>query len=139
MVIALKNSHLWYDNYQTFLSHGSQTYSNHMESQCLIYITIFIKTKNHFNHFFSIFASFSTHWCTFFWHKYTLESHNISWKKYFLIIQLFMLWSTILCKIFGKICFKITMVEVQTWTPLGNSIMWQHFWPPHSVFSPYIT
>ncbi len=29
------------------------------------------------------------------------------------------------------------MVEVQTWTPLENSIMWQHFWPPHSVFSPY--
>ncbi len=40
-------------------SHGSQTYSNHMESQCLINITNFIKTKNHFNHFKSIFALFN--------------------------------------------------------------------------------
>jgi len=40
--------------------YGSQIYSSHMESQCLIDITNFIKTKNHFNHFLSIFAFFST-------------------------------------------------------------------------------
>jgi hypothetical protein len=28
------------------------------------------------------------------------------------------------------------MVEVQTWTPLENTTMWPHFWPPHSVLSP---
>ncbi len=44
----------------------------------------------------------------------------------------------ILCKIFGKICSNITIVEVQTWTPLENSTMWQHFWPPHSVLSPFV-
>jgi hypothetical protein len=34
-----------------------------------------------------------------------------------------------LCKKFGKICSNITMVEVQTWTPLENITMWQQFWP----------
>ncbi len=30
------------------------------------------------------------------------------------------------------------MVEVQTWKPLENSIMWQHFWPPpQCVFTLY--
>ncbi len=28
------------------------------------------------------------------------------------------------------------MVEVQSWTPLENNIMWQHFWPPRIVLSP---
>jgi hypothetical protein len=46
------------------------------------------------------------------------------------------LQSTILCKKNGKICSNITMVEAQTWTPLKNYTMWQHFWPPHSVLSP---
>ncbi len=41
-------------------SHGSQTYSNHMESQCLINTTNFIKNQNHFNHFSSIFSFFNT-------------------------------------------------------------------------------
>ncbi len=39
----------------------------------------FHKTKNHFNHYFNIFTFFNTFFC----HKYTLESHNISWKKEF--------------------------------------------------------
>jgi hypothetical protein len=56
-------------------------------------------------------------------HKYTLESYNISWEKKFFSSEFFVLWSTILCKEFGKICSKITMVEVQTWTPLENSTM----------------
>jgi hypothetical protein len=54
-----------------------------MKSQCLINTTNFIKTKNHFNYFKNIFACFSTQLCTFFCRKYTLESHNISWKKIF--------------------------------------------------------
>jgi hypothetical protein len=33
-------------------------------------------------------------------------------------IKVFVLKSTKLCKNFEKICFNITMVEVQTWTPL---------------------
>jgi len=45
------------------------------------------------------------------------------------------LWSTMLCKEYGKVCSKITMVEVQT-LPLENNTMWQHFWPLHSVLSP---
>jgi hypothetical protein len=53
----------------TWLQNLFQSY----ESQCLIDTTNFIKTKNHFNHFLSIFA--------FFCHKYTLELHYISWKK----------------------------------------------------------
>jgi hypothetical protein len=40
IVIALKNIHLCYDNHQT--PHGSQTYSNRMESQYLISITNFL-------------------------------------------------------------------------------------------------
>jgi hypothetical protein len=64
-------------------SHGSQTYSNHMESQCLVDTINFIKTKNHFNHFLNIFAFFNTQWHTFCCHKYILESHNISWKNEF--------------------------------------------------------
>jgi hypothetical protein len=28
------------------------------------------------------------------------------------------------------------MVEVQTWRPLENNILWQLFWPSHSVLSP---
>jgi hypothetical protein len=51
-----------------------------MESQCLIDITNFIKTRNHF---LNVFAFFSTWSCTFVCHKYTLEPHNISWKKEF--------------------------------------------------------
>jgi hypothetical protein len=31
-------------------SHYSQTYSNHIKSQCLVNITNFINIKNHFNH-----------------------------------------------------------------------------------------
>jgi hypothetical protein len=41
-------------------SHGSQTYSNRMESQYLIDTKNFIKIKNHFNPFLNIFTIFST-------------------------------------------------------------------------------
>jgi hypothetical protein len=48
----------------------------------------------------------------------------MSWKEDFVfLLEFFMLWTTILCKKFGKKCFKIIVVEVQTWTPLENSIM----------------
>ncbi len=50
-----------------------------------------------------------------------------------------MLWFIILCKKYENLCSKITMVEVQTWTPLKNNTMWQHFWPPRSMFSPITT
>jgi hypothetical protein len=49
MVITLNKTHLWDEYYQNF--HMAQTYCNHMESQCLINITNFIKIKNHSNHF----------------------------------------------------------------------------------------
>jgi hypothetical protein len=65
-------------------------------------------------------------------------------KQYKLEKQI-LFWLNSLCyglpyyaKLFWKICSKITMVEVQTWTPLDNSTMWQHFWPPHSVHSPWV-
>ncbi len=78
-------------------SHGSQIYSNHMESQCLIDITNFIKIKNHFNHFLRIFTFFSALWhiyiakiyfnitlyeikkCNFFciWLRWVLTYHNM--------------------------------------------------------------
>jgi hypothetical protein len=44
-------------------------------------------------------------------------------KEILFSIEFFVLWSTILYKLFGKICSKITMVEVQTWTPLKNNTM----------------
>jgi hypothetical protein len=44
-------------------------------------------------------------------------------KKNLFSIEFFVLWSIILCNFFGKICSKITMVEVQIWTPLENSEM----------------
>jgi hypothetical protein len=109
-----------------------------MESYRLINITNFIKTKKYFNHFLSIFAFFSTYWHTFFSTinilgitQYKLE------KRILFFIWIFCVISTILYKKIGKICSKITMVEVQTWTPLENSTMWQHFWPP-CVLSPRV-
>ncbi len=61
-------------------SHGSQTYSNHMESQCLIDITKFIRTKNHFNHFFSIF-SFLIHNDVHFFATNKVWNHTIYIEK----------------------------------------------------------
>ncbi len=62
-------------------SHGSQTYSNRMESQYLIDTKNFIKTKNHFNPFLNIFTIFSTLCCIYFWQKYTLTSRDMKYKK----------------------------------------------------------
>ncbi len=47
--------------------------------------------------------------------QYKLERGN------FFLIELCMLWTTILWKMFAKRCSKIIMVEVQTWTPLENN------------------
>jgi hypothetical protein len=44
-------------------------------------------------------------------------------REILFLIELFMLWTTILYKKIGKRCPKIIMVEVQTWTPLENSTM----------------
>ncbi len=49
--------------------------------------------------------------------QYKLKRRNL------FLIEFFMLWTTILCKKFGKRCSKIIMVEVQTWTPMENNIM----------------
>jgi hypothetical protein len=105
-----------------------------MESQCLINITNFIKAKNHFNHFLSIFAFFHMLQWIFFWHKYTLTSHHI--KKITVIsleFDLFRFWPTIICKKIMKILHNNDRVEVQTWDPpkkcdnnLGPLIMCFH-------------
>jgi hypothetical protein len=80
-------------------SHASQTYSNHMESQCFVDTTNFIKIKNHFNHFLTIFAFFDTSWHIYFWHKYSLTSHHIRFKNVVsLEFDLFGFWPTIICK-----------------------------------------
>jgi len=104
MIIAPKKHPFviwWLSNF----SHGSQTYYNNMESQCWIDTTNFINTKNHFNHFWSIFAFFSTNiflpqiyfgitqyklkkwfflWFNFLW--YNLPYYARIWKKYVLIL-----------------------------------------------------
>jgi hypothetical protein len=53
-----------------------------------------------------------------------LESHNISWKKEF-SLQLNYLSYNIpyYAKTLEKYALIITMVEVQTWTPLENNTM----------------
>jgi hypothetical protein len=60
--------------------------------------------------------------------------------KKILFKWIFCVWSTILCKKIGKICTKITMVEVQHGHPYKILQCWQNFLPPpppfHSVLSP---
>jgi hypothetical protein len=95
-----------------------------MESQCLINITNFIKTKNHFNHFLSIFAFFLYIVRHIFLSQIYFEITQYKFEKIiFFLIELILLWSTILCIFKKKLCSKITMVEVQTWTPLENNTM----------------
>ncbi len=74
-----------------------------MKSQCLIDTTNFIKIKNHVNH-----LKENLH---FLIHNFTFFATNILWnhtiqvgKKKIFSIEFFVLWSTILCKMFGKIC-----------------------------------
>jgi len=43
------------------ISHGSQTCSNHMESQCLIDIIDFMNIINYFNHFLIYFHFHDVH------------------------------------------------------------------------------
>jgi hypothetical protein len=116
MVIALTNTHLWYNNYQTV--HMAHIFiPNHMESQCLVDITNFIKIKNDFNHFLNIFSFFNTLW-RFFWHKYTIKSLHMKFKNVIsLTFHCFGFWSTIICKIIVKILHSIDMVDIQTWEP----------------------
>jgi len=66
VVIALKKTHLWYDNYQTT---WLVSYCDHMELQCLTDPTNFIKIKNNLNHFLKIFA---------FWINYDLYIYIFS-------------------------------------------------------------
>jgi len=97
------------------------------------------KDLKSFHPFFEYIFILNTKWHTFFFHKYTLESNNISKKnEFYFRLNSLCYGLPYYAKLFGKICSKITMVEVQTWTPLENSTMWQHFWPPHSVHSPWV-
>ncbi len=59
MVNALKKLHLRYENIKLFIwfTHIVQSMWNHMHE---INITNFIKVKNHFNCFWTIFTFFST-------------------------------------------------------------------------------
>ncbi len=83
-----------------------------MNSQCLIDTTNFINIKNYFKIFLSIFAFFSTKWRTFFFlPQIYFGITHYSWKKrIFFLIEFFMLWYTILCKKFGKICSKLCFI-----------------------------
>jgi hypothetical protein len=51
-------------------------------------------------------------------------------KGIFFVIEFFVLKSTILCKKFERICFNMTMVEVQKWTPLENTIQCDKIFGP---------
>jgi hypothetical protein len=107
-----QKTHLWYNNYQIlhmahklFQSYGITMFNRY-----------YIKTKNHFSHFWNIFAFFSTLQHIYFWHKYIVTSHHITLKSViFLKFDLFGFWPTIICKNIVKILHKNDMVEVQTW------------------------
>jgi hypothetical protein len=58
-------------------SNGSQIWFKLCEMICEITTINFMKAKNHFNHFWSIFAFFSTMCHAFFSCKYTPSHHNI--------------------------------------------------------------
>jgi hypothetical protein len=92
-------------------SHGSQTYSNHMESQCLVDTIILQRLKL----IFIIYFHFLIIVTYIFWHKYILTLYH---KKFsFLAIDLFGFWPTIICKNIVKILHNNDMVEIQTWDP----------------------
>jgi hypothetical protein len=82
-VNTLKKSQiLWDENYQTFhmvQKHGSKYVQSHV---CEIYITNFMKVKNHFNHLWSIFAFFNTQLQVYFLYKY-FNLYNIHSKQFF--------------------------------------------------------
>jgi hypothetical protein len=134
MVITPKNTHLWMIiiKLSTWLTNLFQSYG----------ITMFNRYYK-FHKDYKSFQSFFEYICIFLY----IVMHNFLSQIYFKItqyklekiifflIELILLWSTILCNFLEKICSKITMVEVQTWTPLENNTMWQHFGPPYSVFS----
>jgi hypothetical protein len=88
-----------------------------MESQCLIYITNFIETKNHFNHLKNIYAYFLYDVMLFF-NKYLLTSRHIRLKSVVCLeFDLFGFSPTIRCENIVKILHNNDMVEVQTWDP----------------------
>jgi len=106
-----------------------------MESKCLVDTTNFIKTKNHFNPFLSIFAFFSKVWCIFLTQKYTLTSHHIKEKCSF--FGIWFLW-VLTYHNMQKHC-ENPSYQWHGWSsimgPLKNSTMWQQSWFPHSVLS----
>ncbi len=60
--------------------HGSKYVQSHV---CEIYITNFMKVKNHFNHLWSIFAFFNTQLQVYFLYKYISIHYNIHSKQFF--------------------------------------------------------
>jgi len=133
MVIASKNIHLWYNHYQTFYM-AHKFIPNHMESQCLVNITNFIKNKNHFNHFLNIFA-FLVHCDFFFGHKYTITSHHMKLKSViFLTFDFLGFWCIIICKNIVKILHNNDMVDIQTWEPWKTIECDNSFAPPIVCF-----
>ncbi len=57
-----------------------------------------------------------------FWDSVEITQYKLK-KRNFLSIEFFVLWPTTFCKMFEKMCSKITMVGVRTWTPLANNTM----------------
>jgi hypothetical protein len=81
---------------------------------CEIYITNFIKVKNHFNHFWSIFSFFNTQLQVYFWYKYISIHHDIHSKQFFsFLFYCLGLCFTIICKNILKFLFSVDMVQVQ--------------------------
>ncbi len=68
-------------------SNGSQIWFKSCEMTCEIIIMNFMKVKNHFNHFWNIFVSFSTLWYVLFSYKYTAIHHNIK-RKWFIFCSI---------------------------------------------------
>jgi hypothetical protein len=78
-------------------SNGSQTWFKICGITCEIYITNFIKVKNHFNCFWNIFIFFNTQLNVLFSYKYISIHHDIHRKQlnYFLFYCLVMYYHNI--------------------------------------------
>jgi hypothetical protein len=68
-------------------SNGSEIWFKSCGMTCEITITNVMKVKNHFNHFWNIFAFFNTSWHVFFSCKHTPSHHNIKRKWCFSIFS----------------------------------------------------
>jgi hypothetical protein len=98
MVRVFKNTHLRYDDYQTFHMVHKLIPIIYMKLHCLVNTKIFIKILNHFNHFLNIFLLLvCSNIC--FWHNYIITSHHMKFKNVSsLAFDFFGFWPTIICK-----------------------------------------